>query len=184
MRVDQLMTHDVKVCRTDDMLSRAAQLMWEGDCGCLPVISSNGDARLLGIITDRDIAMAAYIQGWQLSAIPVASVISREVVVCHRDDPIDKAEALMREHRVRRLPVVDREQRLAGILSLNDIAREAHREASCGPRSQVTSAGVSDTLAVVSEPRTHTRSHCRQLNHLAKPDDAASYESSQRRIHA
>jgi CBS domain-containing protein len=115
MRVEQLMTRDVKVCRADDMLSRAAQLMWEYDCGCLPVISTNGDGKLRGIITDRDIAMAAYIQGWPLSAIAVSSVISREVVACHVDDGISKAEALMRDHRVRRLPVLDRDQRLAEV---------------------------------------------------------------------
>jgi CBS domain-containing protein len=148
------MTRDVKVCRADDMLSRAAQLMWEYDCGCLPVISTNGDGKLLGIITDRDIAMAAYIQGWPLSAIAVSSVIARDVVACQVDDGISKAEALMRDHRVRRLPVLDRDQRLAGILSLNDIAREARREASSGRRAEVTHAGVSETLAIVNEPRT------------------------------
>jgi CBS-domain-containing membrane protein len=78
MRVEQLMTRDVKVCRAEDTLSRAAQLMWEHDCGCVPVIGTNGDGRLVGIITDRDIAMAAYTQGWPQSAIPVSTAMENK----------------------------------------------------------------------------------------------------------
>lgn len=153
MTVDQLMTRDVKVCRADDMLSRAAQLMWECDCGCIPVISTNGDGNLVGIITDRDIAMAGYIQGWPLSSIPVSSVISHEVVACRLKDPIEEAESLMRSNRVRRLPVLDQQGRLAGILSLNDIAQAARREA-LGPRPQINPVSVCETLAIVSEARS------------------------------
>ena len=110
MRVEQLMTRDVKVCRAEETLSRAAQLMWEHDCGCVPVTGTNGDGRLVGIITDRDIAMAAYTQGWPLSAIPVSTAMEKEVIACHADDVINRAEAFMRERKVRRLPVLDRNE--------------------------------------------------------------------------
>src|SRR5208282_6872862 len=119
MKVEQLMKRDVKVCRTDDTLNSATRLMWECDCGCIPVISTDGDGALVGIVTDRDVAIAAYTQGKPLSAIPVSTAMARNVIACHASDGISQAEALMRDNQVRRLPVVDRQERLVGILSLN-----------------------------------------------------------------
>lgn len=153
MRVEQLMTRDVKVCRSDDTLNRAAQLMWEFDCGCVPVISTDGDGAMLGVVTDRDIAMAAYTQGRPLSAIPVSTAMARTVIACHASDGIDQAEALMCDHQVRRLPVTDQSGRLIGILSLDDIAREVQREVASGRRPEVDAEGVSETLAAVCQPR-------------------------------
>ena len=152
MKVEQLMTHEVKVCTEADTLNRASQLMWESDCGCIPVISTNGDGRVVGILTDRDIAMAAYTQGKQLWAIPVATAMARKVISCHANDGITQAEALMRDNRVRRLIVLDQNECLVGILSLNDVAREAQREASTGRRVEVTGEGVSETLASICQP--------------------------------
>ncbi len=153
MKVEQLMTCDVKVCTDADTLNRAAQLMWEFDCGCIPVIHVNGDGRVIGVITDRDIAMAAYTQGKQLWAIPITSAMVHEVIACHASDGISQAEALMRDNRVRRLPVLDQHERLAGVISLNDIAREAQREAAAGRRVEVTEQGVTETLASICQPR-------------------------------
>ncbi len=153
MKVEQLMTCDVKVCTDTDTFNRAAQLMWEFDCGCIPVIHANGDGRVVGVITDRDIAMAAYTQGKDLWAIPVTSAMTRNVIACHTGDGISQAEALMRDNRLRRLPVLDRQERLVGIISLNDLAREAQREISGGRRAEVTGQGVAETLASVCQPR-------------------------------
>jgi CBS domain-containing protein len=153
MKVEQLMTSGVRVCTEADTLNRAAQLMWEFDCGCIPVITANGDGRLIGIVTDRDIAMAAYTHGGPLGAIPVGTAMAHKVIVCHADDGISQAEALMRDNRVRRLLVLDQSERLVGILSLNDVAREARREAAAGKRAEVTGEGVLETLASVCEPR-------------------------------
>jgi CBS domain-containing protein len=153
MKVEQLMTREVKVCTETDTLNRAAQLMWESDCGCIPVISTNGDGGLVGIVSDRDIAMAAYSQGKELSAIPIATAMAHKVVACHANDGISQAEALMRDNQVRRLPVLDQNEHLVGILSLNDVAREAQREASGGKRAEVTGEGVCETLASVCRPR-------------------------------
>ena len=153
MRVEQLMTRDVKVCRAEDTLSRATQLMWEHDCGCVPVIGTNGDGRLVGLITDRDIAMAVYTQGWPLSAILVSTAREKEVIACHADDAIKQAEALMRERKVRRLPVLDQHECLVGILSLNDIVLEAQREAGSGRRAEMNAEELTETLAAVCHPR-------------------------------
>lgn len=154
MKVEQLMTREVKVCNEADTLNRAAQLMWDSDCGCIPVISANGDGRLIGVVTDRDIAIAAYMQGKQLWAIPVGTAMAHEVIACHANDGVSQAEALMRDNRVRRLPVIDRNERLVGILSLNDIALEAQREAATGKRAEVTGEAVSETLASICQPRS------------------------------
>lgn len=147
------MTCDVKVCTDADTLNRAAQLMWEFDCGCIPVIHANGDGHVVGVVTDRDLAMAAYTQGKQLWAIPITSAMAHNVIACHASDGISQAEALMRDNRVRRLPVLDQDERLAGIISLNDIAREARRETAAGRRVEVTDEGVTETLATVCQPR-------------------------------
>jgi CBS domain-containing protein len=154
VKVEQLMKREVKVCTQGDSLNRAAELMWDSDCGCVPVISANGDGGIIGIVTDRDIAMAAYTQGKQLWAIPVGTTMARNVITCHAGDGIGQAEALMRDNRVRRLPVLDQDERLVGILSLNDVAREAQREAAAGKRAEVTGQSVAETLASVCQPRS------------------------------
>jgi CBS domain-containing protein len=153
MKVEQLMTRDVKVCSDSDTLNRAAQLMWESDCGCIPIIRANGESSVIGILTDRDIAMAAYTQGMQLWAIRVTEAMAHKVIACHANDGVSQAEALMRDNQVRRLPVLDQNEHLVGILSLNDVAREAQREASSGKRAEVTEDAVAETLATVCQPR-------------------------------
>jgi len=153
VQVEQLMTREVKVCTDADTLNRAAELMWESDCGCIPVISANGTGRVVGVVTDRDIAMAAYTQGKQLSAVPVITAMACKVVACHASDGVSQAEALMRDNRVRRLPVLDQNEHLVGVISLNDIAREAQREAAVGKRAEVTGEAVVETLAAVCQPR-------------------------------
>ena len=111
MKVEQLMIQDVKVCTESETLNRAAQLMWESDCGCIPIISANGNGVIVGVVTDRDIAMAAYTQGRQLWAIPVTAAMAPKVVACYADDGISRAEALMRDNQLRRLPVLNRSER-------------------------------------------------------------------------
>jgi len=125
MKVSDLMTKEVKACSRHDSLNRAAQLMWENDCGAVPVLDS--DSKVIGMLTDRDICMAAYTQGIALVDASVASVMSRDVSVCNPSDNISAAAERMRDHRIRRLPVVDRDHRLIGILSVSDIARETDR---------------------------------------------------------
>jgi CBS domain-containing protein len=88
--------------------------MWESDCGCIPVISANGDSGLVGVVSDRDIAMAAYTQGKKLRAIPIATAMAHKVIACHASDGISQAEAMMRDNQVRRLPVLDQNEHLVG----------------------------------------------------------------------
>ncbi|MEY4544018.1 MAG: hypothetical protein RL685_213 [Pseudomonadota bacterium] len=122
-QIGSIMTEGVLVCAADDSLTRPAQLMWELDCGIVPVVDS--ELRLEGVITDRDICMAAYTKGRPLHELCVADVMSRPVHCCYAQDPLARAIAVMAAAQVRRLPVVDEHQRVVGIVSLADIGRAA-----------------------------------------------------------
>lgn len=148
-RVDQLMSHPVITCHTNDNLNSVAALMWDHDCGVVPVVDDAG--RLAGILTDRDICMAAYTQGRRLHEIAVGSVMTRDVHTCRPDDPIARAEESMQARQVRRLPVVDAERRPVGLLSLNDLAREA-TQTSASQRGLLM--GFARTLAAICRPRS------------------------------
>jgi CBS domain-containing protein len=148
MRVEEVMHHPVVTCCIDDHLGTAARLMWEQDCGALPVVDQDG--RVRSMITDRDICMAAYTKGLRLDEIPVRSAMSQELFSCHSADRVSEAEKLMRENQVRRLPVVDAEGRPLGILTLNDLAREAGRVP--GRRPVAADVDLLKTLAGVCGP--------------------------------
>jgi CBS domain-containing protein len=124
--------------------------MWDNDCGCVPVQDTEG--RVIGMITDRDICMAAYLQGGSLRALQVSSAMAKQAFTCRGDDTVAQAEAIMREHQVRRLPVLDSNGHLAGILSLNDIAIEAGHE-TASKKKEVTFVEAGQTLEAVCKPR-------------------------------
>lgn len=153
MRVSHLMTSQVQTCQASDTLDQAAQRMWSNDCGFLPVVEPDGNGQVIGTITDRDICMAALFQGRPLSGLHVADTMARNVRTCRPTDSTGSAETVMREARIRRLPVVNEEGTLVGILSLADLAREAARE-QCSPRKQLTGDEVGITLASICTPGT------------------------------
>ena len=118
--VRSLMTTHVRTCRSDDSLAHAAQLMWDTNCGAVPVVS--GD-EVVGVITDRDICMATYTQGRAPGELRVDGAMSKQLFSCSPDDSIGVALALMGSKRVRRLPVLNDRQELVGIISMSDVAR-------------------------------------------------------------
>ncbi len=149
MQVKDLMTTSPSSCTPDDTTNEAARIMWERDCGAVPVIDRN--RKVVGIITDRDICIAAYFQGETLSQIRVGDVMSRELSTVRPEDEVMRAEYLMREHQVRRLPVVTDGQVLVGILSVGDLARSVPR--ANGPRQPAENQELLQVLSAVSEPR-------------------------------
>jgi len=159
MTVGQLMSRQIRTCRPDDSLNTAARIMWEEDCGCVPVVQESGaeHPRLVGILTDRDVCMAAYTQGKPLSAIAVTSIMQRDLATCVATDPIGVALAVLRTRRLHRLPVVENDAELVGVLSLADIARESKREEAEVDQPAVTTTSVGDTIAVISEARGGSR---------------------------
>jgi CBS domain-containing protein len=153
MKVRELMASNVVSCAPTDSLNIPARLMWERDCGCVPVVDHNNV--VVGIITDRDICMGAYTQGRSLHLIQVKDVIGASVVSCEPDDDLITAEKLMRDNKVRRLPVCDADGKLTGVISLSDIALEAERERRIGSGRAIPSTEVAEILGAVSEPRPH-----------------------------
>jgi CBS domain-containing protein len=150
MCIAELMTRQPGVCSPEDSLARAAQIMWDRDCGCVPVVDT--ERRLLGIVTDRDACMAAYTRGRRLDEISVASVMASDVVSCGPHDTPARAQVLMQNHRIRRLPVVDTEGRLIGIVSMADLAHALRADQTFG-NDGMSWTFLGRTLAAVSEPR-------------------------------
>lgn len=144
MRVHEIMTTAPETCGPETNLAAAVERMWRADCGVLPVIT--GEAALVGIITDRDMCIALGTRNQPASAIPVASVMTRDVATCRTDEEVDAALARMTERRVRRLPVVDESARLIGVLSLDDIVLAS------GPTT-VKPAAVVQALKAICAPK-------------------------------
>jgi CBS domain-containing protein len=145
MRVESIMSRDVVCCRRTDSLAEAAQAMWNHDIGCVPVIDEQG--QVVGIVTDRDVAMAAFTRGQPLATIPVTVAMASHVVTCSPGDEISAVEKTMAASQVRRVPVVDDSGHPVGMVSLNDLARAAARTLS------IPAPEVASTLAAICAPR-------------------------------
>ena len=150
MKVQDVLTQDVKFCWPYTNLAAAAALMWENNWGVLPVVADGKKA--IGVITDRDIAIALGTKNKQASDIPVIEVMSGEVYTAFSEDDIHTALKLMRKEKVRRLPVVNTEGALKGILCLNDIALQAvHPDGEKAP--ELNYEDVVSTLKAICEHR-------------------------------
>ncbi|HWP42893.1 MAG TPA: CBS domain-containing protein [Blastocatellia bacterium] len=147
MLVRDIMTENVKACRPDTNLAQAAALMWEGDCGVLPVVDDGG--KVIGIITDRDIAIALGTNNKPATEIQVSRVMSQPVFSCHPDDDIHAALELMRKDKVRRLPIISDNGMLLGILSMNDVALHAEKSDT----ADLTYEDVVNTMKAICEHR-------------------------------
>ena len=141
---------DVGTCHVEDPLTWPTRVMWEQDCGCVPVVDD--EQHVIGMITDRDICMAAYSQGRPLGEMTVDSAMARNIVTCRQTDELSVAHERMREHQLRRLPVVDDDDLLVGLVTLADIARVTSQGATKAARQKGAEA-LLQTLAAVSKPR-------------------------------
>lgn len=121
MSVENLMTEGVASCPTTADLHTVAGLLWQHDCGCIAVVDDSRHVK--GMITDRDICMASMMTGKQLADLSVADCMSADVVSACERDSLREAELIMRAQGVRRLPVLDDQDHLVGILSCNDLLR-------------------------------------------------------------
>jgi CBS-domain-containing membrane protein len=124
MKVKEVMNPDAKAIWITGSLADAAKSMWDNDCGVLPIIKDG--RRVVGVITDRDICMATAIKDSSPSSISVEEVMTGEVYSVKPEDEITEALKTMQEHKIRRLPVVNPEGELEGILSMNDIVLKAN----------------------------------------------------------
>ena len=140
--VRALMTTHVRSCRSDESLVHAAHLMWETDCGVVPVITYDA---VVAVITDRDICMASYTQGKRLEDIRIESAMSKALFSCGPDESVGAALATMGDKRVRRLPVLNEKGKLLGIISISDVTRWARSLAN-----PAVDAALTDALAAIS----------------------------------
>ncbi len=122
MKVKDLMTREPRTCSPDTTLAAAAHLMWDGDCGILPMVD---DGELVGVVTDRDMYIALATQNARASHLRVGAVATKTVATCDPEDDVHAALATMKQARVRRLPVLGFGRTVMGILSINDILRVA-----------------------------------------------------------
>jgi len=152
MKVRQIMTNAVSSCVPDDTTNQAARIMWECDCGFVPVVESRESRRVVGVVTDRDICIAAYTRNLPLDQIRLHELMSREIRSCRADDDVSEAEQAMRRSQLHRLPVLDDGGQLVGVLSLADVAREAGR-GSGSRRQEVTAHEIGETVAAISRAR-------------------------------
>ena len=128
MRVNDVMSTNVKSCTEETDLATAVKIMWDGDCGIVPVV--NTERRLIGVITDRDICIAAATRSASPSDLLVRDAMAADVAKCRKTDDVRTVLATLKDRRVRRLPVVDDQERLVGRRSLNDLV--AHAECRRG----------------------------------------------------
>jgi CBS domain-containing protein len=144
MKVSEVMTRDVIVVSPDQGIADAARMMAECDAGALPVGEND---RLIGVITDRDIAIRAVAEH-KSPDTKVREIMSEEVLYCYDDEEVEKVAKNMAENQVRRLPVVNRDKRLVGIVAIADVARGAKAD----------TAGK--TVAGISKPGgAHSQTH-------------------------
>ena len=123
MQVQDVISRGVATCHMGDTVLRAAEIMWNRDCGCVPIVDCDG--RAFAMVTDRDVCMAAWTTGRHLGDIPVAVAQSHQLWFVRETDSLHAAMMLMRTHQVRRLPVLDAVDRPIGMLSMNDLIRHA-----------------------------------------------------------
>ena len=137
MRVSEAMTREVRIATPGQSIRDVAKIMGEIDAGVMPVGEND---RLVGMITDRDIAIRAVAQG-KGPDTPVRDVMSRDVKYCYEDEDLEHVARNMGDIQVRRLPVVNREKRLVGIVSLGDVAQNEDCETTGETTAAVSQRG-------------------------------------------
>jgi CBS domain-containing protein len=140
--VREAMTTDPYCCTRTDTSVTAARIMLDHDTGAVPVVEEYERPRIVGLVTDRDLCLGVVAQDSTPHAVQVERCMTTNVICCMPDDPLDKAVALMQRNRVRRIPVVDHEGVIVGILSMADLIQ----------RSQISEDETANMLRRVSEP--------------------------------
>jgi CBS domain-containing protein len=132
MKVKDLMTKSVSACDEQTNLSSAAIMMWDGDCGILPMVDER--EKVVGVITDRDLSLAMATKNRLSADILVGEIVEKgDIKACSPDDDVKKALKIMGENQIRRLPVVNEQGQIQGMLSINDLIR--HSQADSGELS-------------------------------------------------
>jgi CBS domain-containing protein len=150
MKVQDVMTRAVQFCLPDNDLMLAARLLWENDCGVLPVVDNN--LKVIGVITDRDICIAAGTRPQAAANLKVGEVMTGTLYTCNPDDDIKGALEIMRKAQVRRLPVIEGDGLLHGILSISDVALCAGKPTNAA-QPVISYEDIVETYNAICEPR-------------------------------
>jgi CBS domain-containing protein len=143
MRVEDVMTREVYTCAPGATAREALEIMWSCDVGVVPIV--NEQRQVVGLVTDRDLAMAGLVRGAPPHQIPIGEVTSHRVWSVGPNDTLEHAEQLMEKHQVRRLPVLDERSCLVGIVTLADLTHAR--------KDGVLAEDVAHTLAAITTPR-------------------------------
>ncbi len=142
MRVREVMTSDPVCCLTTDSAQHVAGILRKLNVGAMPVVTDHESRKLIGIITDRDLCCSVLANGLNPQSTPIEKSISMNPVACREGENLDDCERLMQERQVRRIPIVDGDGRIIGIVSLADLALKERPER------------VAKTVAEVSKPQS------------------------------
>ena len=144
MKASEIMTRDPACVSADDTIAHAAQLMEQNDCGCIPVIRATDDNCVIGVITDRDIAVRGVARG-RAPETQVSELMSSSLYCCNPNVSLDDVEQTMSDRQVRRVVIVDDGGCCVGIIAQADLARAAER-------SELSDAEVAQVVERISEP--------------------------------
>ena len=145
-KCSEVMTRDPVSCQPRDSIARVAQIMKQQDVGSVPVVDSNESRRLVGIVTDRDLVVKVLAEGRGIDAATVEDAMTNNPVSCRESDDVDRAVRLMADRQVRRMPIVDGDGRLVGIIAQADVATRVNRDQKTG-----------ELVEAISEPSTVRR---------------------------
>ena len=149
MQAKEIMTEAPACCTPEDRAEEAARLMHENDCGAIPVVEEQGSHRLVGVVTDRDIAVRGVAQG-RGPETRVSELMTSEPECCPEDADVHEVEDVMKRKQVRRVPIIDARGELVGIIAQADLAR-SHGD-------EITDEEVGEVVERISEPGRRVRS--------------------------
>ena len=145
MKARDLMTPDPAQVTPSDSIQRVSQLMAEHDCGCIPVVTAADQRSLIGVVTDRDIAIRAVAEGRPVTT-PIGDIMTQNPDSVNPNDDIEHVEKLMADRQIRRVVVVDDSGECVGIIAQADLARASKRSSEPSPKEMV------DVLEKISQP--------------------------------
>lgn len=150
MKAKELMTREIASCAPDTRLNDVVRIMWERDCGFVPVVDP-ASKEISGVVTDRDACMAAYTKGKALSDLIARDAMATKVWTCNHQDDLSAVHEAMRKHQIRRMVVVDDSGKPVGVLSLNDLALNAQK------KGRGDAIEVASTLGKICKHRAQSR---------------------------
>ena len=152
MQVNEIMTAAVECCTPQDTAQKPAEIMKSADTGVVPVLAAEDNPKVVGIVTDRDLCLGVVATGRNPRDVLVRDCMTDRVVACHPEDDVRKVADIMAENQVRRVPVVDPDGGLMGIISLADISQEDRM----GTKTSEALREISEATGEASKPRAES----------------------------